>query len=166
MMKSRPTKTRLRTSYQSSDASFKSTKEDRRRMKRSSLLVRILSTHSKVKKRRRPSKKPMTSLDSLAKALPGNVPRAQPKRTNDSFQMTHKSLKSRPGALKKKEKLAKMERERFEKNMVQMAKDNRSLAEGVPASHGEEGSAINNTSSHRWAALRGFIVSTMDRDLI
>ena len=80
--------------------------------------------------------------------------------------MTHKSLKSRPGALKKKEKLERMERERFEKNMVQMAKVNSSLTECVPAGHGEEGNVTNNTSSHRWAALRGFIVSTMDRDLV
>ena len=165
-MKSRPTKSRPKTSYQSTDTTFKHTKEDRRRMRRSSLLARIASTHSKVRKRRRPSKKLITNLESLANALPETLSQAQPKRSKDSSRMTHKSLKSRPGALKKKEKLERMERERFEKNMVQMAKVNRSLTDCVPAGPEEKGSSTNDTSSHRWAALRGFIASTMDGDLV
>ena len=54
-----------------------------------------------------------------------------------------KSLKSRPGAMKKKEKLEKMEKERFNANLAQMA-------------------TSSSTSNDRWAALKNHVQNTMD----
>ncbi len=70
-------------------------------------------------------------------------------------KIRHKSMKSRPGATKRKEKLEKLERERFGKNMAQMA---------GPA--GEDRTVTMDTqssTSSRWASLRGFISQTMEQ---
>lgn len=112
---------------------------------------RIEKANKKPLQRRRPSKKLLTTLEALADALPdagGAV-----KETNDA-KIRHKSLKHRPGALKRKEKLEKMERERFGKNMAQLA-----TAVPVPVAVGSE---VSSTTS-RWAALRGFISTTLEQ---
>ena len=79
----------------------------------------------------------------------------------------HKSLKHRPGALKRKEKLDRLERNRFGKNMAQMA-------EGIASGrHGDSAAAADTTggagsggsdTSARWSALRSFISQTMDQN--
>ena len=58
-------------------------------------------------------------------------------------KIQRKSLKSRPGALKRKEKLQKMEMERFNANLAQM-----STASGV---------------ADRWAALKNHVKSTVEQ---
>ena len=84
----------------------------------------------------------------------------------------HKSLKSRPGARKKKEKLVAMEMERFGKNMALMA-----AGSGSTAAHGGEGTREEmaageeeeregrrvGSSAERWAAIRQLISKTMER---
>ena len=84
--------------------------------------------------------------------------------------MKHKSLKSRPGAGKKKEKLVAMERERFARNLAAMASgsgsrdaalDGGMVVEGK--GEGEEGDGTKGRSAERWAAIRGFICQTMER---
>lgn len=60
-------------------------------------------------------------------------------------KIQRKSLKSRPGAMKRKEKLEKMEKERFNQNLVQLAS-------------GTQGGATQD----RWAALKGHVQSTME----
>ena len=56
-----------------------------------------------------------------------------------------KSMKSRPGALKRKEKLEKLEMERFNQNLVQLAS-------------GTAGAAAQD----RWAALKSHVQSSME----
>ena len=63
-------------------------------------------------------------------------------------RVRHKSLKSRPGAMKRKEKLEKMERERFGMNLAQMG-----------GSNGSNSSAVGS----RWAALKIFVESTAEK---
>ena len=58
--------------------------------------------------------------------------------------MVQKSMKSRPGAMKRKERLERMERERFNANLVEMSK--------VTGSE----SAV----ADRWAALKNHVQST------
>lgn len=54
-----------------------------------------------------------------------------------------KSLKSRPGAMKKKEKLEKLEMDRFNANLAQMA-------------------TSSAASTDRWAALKNHVQNTME----
>ncbi|KAK8211800.1 ribosome biogenesis protein SLX9-domain-containing protein, partial [Phyllosticta paracitricarpa] len=147
---------------------FASSKRDKRSIKHSLLLSKI--TKSAPLKRRRPNKKLVTTLDALADALPtdddydgdanaeaGNqgeradaaldVPGAQAR-----ILVKNRSLKSRPGALKRKAAVEARERHRFEQNLAEMAK-------GVPAPPG----AAAASTAERWKALRAFIGGTMER---
>ena len=77
-------------------------------------------------------------------------------------------MKSRPGAMKRREKLDLGERERFAKNMAQMA-----VSAPPPSSEpgggkdvgqaGEAAAAATAATSQRWAALRGFIAQTLEQ---
>jgi hypothetical protein len=58
-------------------------------------------------------------------------------------KIQRKSLKTRPGAMKRKEKLERVERERFNANLVQMS----------------SGSGI----ADRWAALKSHVKSTVEQ---
>lgn len=112
---------------------------------------RIEKAHKKPLKRRRPSKKLVTTLESLADALPDAGDEV---RIVGDVKIRHKSLKSRPGAMKRREKLEKLERERFSKNMAQ-------LAAGSATNAGEEAQKV--ATANRWAALRGFISQTLEQ---
>jgi len=70
----------------------------------------------------------------------------------------HKSLKHRPGAMKRKEKLDKLERDRFSKNLAQMSA-------GLGSSSQPIGTAMEGevSTANRWLALRSFITQTMDQ---
>ena len=138
--------------------SFPSTKEDKRRLKHSSLVSRIEKANAKTHKRRRSSKKLVTTLESLAGALPEATQDGSDNAITGGTRIRHASLKSRPGALKRKEQLEGLERERFAKNMAQMSTGQ--VPSGDTKVHGE---GANSTSS-RWAALRGFIRSTMSAE--
>ncbi|CAF9908293.1 MAG: hypothetical protein ALECFALPRED_004372 [Alectoria fallacina] len=155
-------------------------KRQKRISKHATLLTRITKSlpSSKRPKRRRPSKKLVTSLDSLAAALPAPTAHTADDADDeeawegiaDGVKMKHKSLKSRPGAGKKKEKLVAMERERFARNLAAMASgsgsrdaalDGGMVVEGK--GEGEEGDGTKGRSAERWAAIRGFICQTMER---
>lgn len=95
-----------------------------------------------------------------------------------------KSLKTRPGAMKRKRNLETMERERFEMNMAQMAGMREEYSESVQGREivrvvGDEGGDGAGTgigvgeagpgtgtgtvgTAERWAALRGFIQQTLE----
>ena len=82
--------------------------------------------------------------------------------------MKHKSLRSRPGAGKKKEALVAMERDRFARNLAEMCAGSSSASQDPAASaegEGVVGGAVGaeRGSADRWAAIRGFISQTMDR---
>lgn len=63
--------------------------------------------------------------------------------------------------MKRKDKLDKVERERFGKNMAQMAGAQAPPAEVDTAA---QGASEDGASSGRWAALRSFISQTMDQN--
>ena len=85
----------------------------------------------------------------------------------EGVKIKHKSLKSRPGAGKRKEKLVGMEMERFGKNLAELAAGRRNVVDGeqpvVIGTEGQEGRAVGVASREKWAAIRGFIAQTMER---
>jgi hypothetical protein len=87
-------------------------------------------------------------------------------------KIRQRSLKSRPGAGKRREKLEKMERERFGKNMAALTVGSSANTESAPATGAvdDAGNAPGtaqqqdtNPTASRWAALRGFISQTMEQ---
>lgn len=81
--------------------------------------------------------------------------------------MQHKSLKSQRGAGKKKEKIVAMERERFARNLAEMARggDGKMDVEGNGGEGKREGKKVESGSAERWAAIRGFIRERMERSV-
>lgn len=145
-------------------------------------MSRIEKSQKKPLKRRRPSKKLSTALDSLADALPeleeadgdeweGISDDDDDMKDEDSRlgelrkqvrlrkakpadgKMKLKTLKSRPGAMKRKQRLEETEKERFGRNLA-------SMSVPVPAAQSQQAEA--GATSNRWAALRGFIGQTME----
>ncbi|KAL2868738.1 FAM207/SLX9 family protein [Aspergillus lucknowensis] len=136
---------------------FRTTKRDKRTIKHASFVSKIEKSSAKSNKRRRSSKKLVTNLESLVDALPETET-----ELNDPSQVNvikQKTLKHKPGALKRKEKIEKLERERFAKNMAQMSSIH------APTGPGSEPDTATSASS-RWAALRGFISQTMEQQPI
>ena len=108
-------------------------------------------------KRRRPTKKLVTTLKSLTDALPVNEDApttgagSAPQSQVNIFR--RKSMKSKPGALKRRQKVDKNERDRFQKNMAQLLGQQTEAADKENASLGP---------SAKWSALRGFISQTLE----
>lgn len=141
-------------------SAFGSTKRDKRIIKRSTLISRIEKSKAKPssQKRRRASKKLVTNLESLANALP-DIPESRIGEASlgDATIIRHKSLKSRPGAMKKKELLISMDKERFNKNMAQMMQSYHGKEEEKDSTDAKGG------GRNKWAAIRGFIQQTMEQ---
>jgi len=137
------------------DDGFLSSKKDKRTIKHSAFVNRIEKAHKKPLKRRRPSKKLVTTLEGLADALPGDEGEVQV----EGGKIRQRSLKSRPGATKRREKVERMERERFGKNMTQLAAGSGASAMGIDGTEGPQPSATVS----RWAVLRGFISQTIEQ---
>ncbi|KAL9007531.1 MAG: hypothetical protein Q9173_007223 [Seirophora scorigena] len=158
-------RTRRRSTASNSNAQslFSTTKKDKRIIKHSALLSRIEKSRPAIRKRRRPSKKLLTNLDSLAEALPDLTPAAKPEAAGTAApKIKHKSLRSRPGAMKKKEKIISLEKDRFNKNMAQMATVH---PPGRAAQNGHQPDDADCTvhTGPRWAALRTLIQKTMEQ---
>ena len=135
-------------------------KKDKRIIKHSALVSRIEKSKASSKKRRRPSKKLVTNLESLANALPEAPENKKQDVMMGDVKIRQRSLKSRPGAMKRKEKLATIEKERFNKSMAQMM----GSAAVSQVNHEATGSAEPSTEGrNKWAALRGFIQQTMEQ---
>jgi hypothetical protein len=117
--------------------SFINSKRDKRLIKHSAFVSRIAKASSSTstsasshKKRRRPNKKLVTTLESLGDAL-DDIKQAMDEQQAAGGMMDeeqarqgkvrHKSLKTRPGALKRKERLVKGEMERFGRSLAQLA---------------------------------------------
>jgi hypothetical protein len=128
------------------DSAFASSKKDKQKIKHSSFVSKIEKSSTQSQRRRRPNKKLVANLESLADALSsiedagadGQVETGQAK-------IQRKSLKSRPGAMKRKEKLEKIEKERFNHNLVQLAS-----------------TTSNGAMQDRWAALKSHVQNTME----
>ncbi|PLB45265.1 hypothetical protein P170DRAFT_440405 [Aspergillus steynii IBT 23096] len=133
---------------------FRTTKKDKRQIKHNSFMSKIEKNSQKSAKRRRSSKKLAANLDSLADALPEadefNDPDSQVKVIKQT------TLRHKPGAMKRREKLEKSERDRFAKNMAQMS----GMEAAATTNAGSEGDS--GAGSSRWAALRSFISQTME----
>ncbi|KAI2628994.1 ribosome biogenesis protein SLX9-domain-containing protein [Xylaria nigripes] len=160
---------------------FTSSKKDKRIIKRSAFMSRVEKTHQKALKRRRPSKKLITNLDSLADALPDLIAEGETEeglRQLREGKIRHKSLKMKKGALKKKERIVKGEMDRFSHSLAQL---NSMSASHVDANRQVEGQSEETktqaqaqtqtqtqtqtqSTANRWAALRGFISSTMEQN--
>ncbi|KAH6648260.1 ribosome biogenesis protein SLX9-domain-containing protein [Truncatella angustata] len=152
--------------------SFINSKKDKRTVKHSSFVSRIEKSNNKPLKRRRPGKKLVTDLDSLKKALPDLLADGE---TEESLRQLKegkvrlKSLKSRKGALKKKEKVVKGEVQRFQGSLARLnavgAADNMNVEPSEDcAGQVEKGQPAQNATASRWAALRGFISATMEQN--
>lgn len=159
---------------------FISSKKDKRLVKHSSFVSRIEKANStKSLKRRRPSKKLVTDLDSLKKALP-DLPDDGDLQELKEGKMRLKSLRNRPGALKRKEKLVQSEVERFQGSLARLNAISATTQGAGPQAYGggESSSEIRpetdatglrgqqhaNATGGRWAALRGFISATMEQN--
>jgi len=106
----------------------------------------------KTLKRRRPSKKLVTTLEGLEDALPELEEQMLKVKTGQNAEGGFKSLGSKPGIRRKREKIEREERERFGKNLavLSMAKP-----ENI-----EAGGQTSGTSN-RWAALRAHLQTSM-----
>ncbi|KAI1481726.1 ribosome biogenesis protein SLX9-domain-containing protein [Daldinia eschscholtzii] len=164
----------------STSDTFSNTKKDKRSIKHASFVSRIEKAHQKPAKRRRPNKKLVANLDSLADALPDLLADGETEeglRQLREGKVRHKSLKSRPGALKRKERIVKGEVERFgvslarlsavaEKEVVQMDVEKEG-ENGVVVPEGQGASTTappQVSTTNRWAALRGYISATMEQN--
>ncbi|KAJ9157214.1 hypothetical protein NKR23_g360 [Pleurostoma richardsiae] len=181
---------------------FLDTKRDRRLIKHSAFVSKIARSHpsssATAKKRRRPSKKLVATMESLAKALPElteeELQRAAgaagrngggdgvAEVTRDG-KVRHRSLRSRPGALKRKERVVKGEMERFGVSLAQLASvkeaprarggmdvERQSQPQPRTQQGSQEGDATSvapapqAATANKWAALRGFISATMEQN--
>ncbi|QYT02173.1 Ribosome biogenesis protein SLX9 [Trichoderma simmonsii] len=160
--------------------SFLSSKRDKRTIKHSSFVSRISSTSSSSRisksskpRRRGANKKSATlnSLDSLADALPELADGEGAAEILDG-KIKHQSLRSKKGALKRKERLLKGEMARFGVSMAQLSHLPAQTQSAVPEPEKSSASSLPVSSatttapaaSNRWAALRGYISATMEQN--
>ncbi|KAM6485931.1 ribosome biogenesis protein SLX9-domain-containing protein [Trichoderma sp. SZMC 28011] len=170
-----PQKT-FRANASTSD-SFLSSKRDKRTIKHSSFVSRI-SSSSRISKssklrRGRGAKKSATlnSLDSLADALPELADGEGAAEILDG-KIKHQSLRSKKGALKRKERLLKGEMARFGVSMAQLSHLPAQTRSAVPETEKSSAASLPVSSattaapaaSNRWAALRGYISATMEQN--
>lgn len=139
-------------------------------------MSRVHKTHQKPLKRRRPSKKLVTNLESLADALPDLLADGETEeglRQLREGKVRHKSIKMRKGALKKKEKIVKGEMDRFSHSLAQLNAMGATKAGDAIDTQTSDQPRTRTTSqtqgtpastANRWAALRGFISSTMEQN--
>jgi dynactin complex subunit len=120
-------------------------------------MSKIAKNATKTPKKRRASKKLVANLESLADALPDAADESHDAASQVNV-IKQNTLRHKPGALKRREKIEKVERDRFAKNMAQMS----GLQATAPSGTGENNGAADSTAS-RFAALRNFISSTMEQ---
>ncbi|KAN0070322.1 Ribosome biogenesis protein SLX9 domain containing protein [Elaphomyces granulatus] len=138
---------------------FRTTKRDKRIIKHSTFMSRVEKSHKKTPKRRRPSKKLVTNLHSLADALPASDEKERDGAGAQVNMIKRETMKHRPGATKRREKVERMERERFLKNLADMTEiETKGISNDSTERAVDEGSASN-----RWVALRNFISQTMEQ---
>ncbi|KAH6849001.1 ribosome biogenesis protein SLX9-domain-containing protein [Alternaria alternata] len=104
-------------------SSLPSSKRDKQKIKHSSFVSKIEKSSAKTQKRRRPNNKLVANLESLADALPdaataGELETSQARILQPKVKL--ESMKRKKGAKKRKEKLDKLEKERFNANLAQL----------------------------------------------
>ena len=113
-------------------------------------------------KKRRPKNK-IASLDSLADALP-DLLEDEGGDVSNLGKVKHRSLKTKRGALKKKEMVVKGEMERFGASMAKLTETPAQQTEAKDTAMTTEAQAAQPATSDRWAALRGYISTTMEQN--
>lgn len=139
---------------------FRTSKKDKRQIKHATLMSKISKNASQNLKKRRASKKLAANLESLADALPDAAEDSHDAASQVNV-IKQKTLRHKPGALKRREKLEKVERDRFAKNMAQMS-GLQSTTDVKPSDTAMDTPDVNPTAS-RWSALRSFISQTMEQ---
>lgn len=139
-------------------------KKEKQKKKRSAFKSRVEKRYTTVpsQKRRRPSRKLVANLESLAAALPDIEGDVGPAGTSGQTRIAFKSIQNRPGSLKKKAKIEMAEKERFQKNMVELATSHLTRP-GDPEGDQQQPSVNRTSTSDRWATLRSFISTTMEQ---
>jgi hypothetical protein len=100
-------------------------------------------------------------MESLADALP----ELEKGNGNGEGKIKMKSLRSKPGAMKRKEKVERMERERFGRNFSVLMGARRDKEEGteeVVMGEGVVGAEVPKKTG-RFAALRAWVDNNMER---
>ncbi|EPS29588.1 hypothetical protein POX_b03387 [Penicillium oxalicum] len=131
---------------------FRTSKKDKRQIKHATLMSKI-AKNSKTPKTRRPSKKLVANLESLADALP-ETDQDSHHAASQVNVIKQTTIRHKPGAMKRREKLEKIERDRFAKNMAQLA-----TIQPAPT----EATSETAPTTNRWSALRNFISQTMEQ---
>ncbi|CAK7210722.1 hypothetical protein SBRCBS47491_000873 [Sporothrix bragantina] len=160
--------------------SFLHSKRDKQLIRKATFRAQVVEkagVQKKQLKRRRPSKKLVATLESLADALP-EVP-----SSSQSFDDTEwkgikrrQSIKTRPGSLKRKEKVVQAEMARFGQNLAQLTAVKEETVMPVAAEMEVEGQgkedaktekdstqAPRQSTANRFALLRNYITMTMEQ---
>ena len=145
--------------------SFSNSKVDKRTIKHSAFVNRIEKANKKPLKRRRPNKKLVTTLESLADALP-SVDDLVKRKEGGKVEM--KSLSHGRGFMKRRGKVEKEERERFGKNLGVIMGN--SGGENPPPTSLPAGSAQDenvapkpSATAGRFAAIRAWVNTNMEK---
>ncbi|KAF3762748.1 hypothetical protein M406DRAFT_280898, partial [Cryphonectria parasitica EP155] len=176
--------------------SFLDTKADRARIRRATFISRITkpsstaSSRSSRKNAKRHESRRRREAQAEAAVAMGGLADALPELTAEEVgageaarggKVRHRSLGSRPGALRRKERVVRGEMERFGLSLAQLSSVKEEGARSAAASAtgagagagtgdtamaGAEGvpAAAASTSANRFAALRGFISATMEQN--
>ncbi|KAL8868051.1 MAG: hypothetical protein Q9174_005251, partial [Haloplaca sp. 1 TL-2023] len=141
-------------------SAFGTSKRDKRFIKHAALVSRIEKSKIVNQKRRRPSKKLVANLESLVEALPEIPAREEAEEAETlAAKIKHRSLKSKPGAMKRKENIIRLEKDRFNQNMAQLA--SMQHPNHHPGHTSSTGGA-EQRSSTSWATLRNFIQQSVE----
>jgi hypothetical protein len=161
-VKPRSASKRTAASFPTPSTTFTSTKRDKRTIKHSILVSKARTSSDKsggIKKRRRPSKKLATDIQTLADALPDEfdevVPSQSSKLKSQPSSTQMQSIGSRKGIKKQIQRVVKEEQDRFGKNLAVLSQAAPSSTTIVadPSRPAEKDS--------RWAALRKHLAGTV-----
>ncbi|KAI5795088.1 ribosome biogenesis protein SLX9-domain-containing protein [Geopyxis carbonaria] len=137
------------------------------RIEKSSAPAAAPSARSRRRAAASAATKLVTSLDALAAALPADATSSinvvsqssKSKAVTVGIGAGKKTVKSRPGAMKRKEKLVRSECERFGKNLAIIQSSAAAQKEAVAG----DGQVVRaGAGGNTWAMLRGFIGATME----
>ncbi|KAF2758592.1 hypothetical protein EJ05DRAFT_358415 [Pseudovirgaria hyperparasitica] len=161
------------SSYPAPTSTFTTTKKDKQAIKHSVLISKIQKSapNQRVTKRRRPNKKLVATLESLADALPDDgvspenaskvVGQARVVKSSTGKEKGTTSLKATKGVAKKRAKIEALERQRMSMNMAAMASAHgQAMEEGVVRSTEEK---MSGAVQDRWAALRRHVAANMEK---
>ncbi|KAI9787953.1 MAG: hypothetical protein M1816_007353 [Peltula sp. TS41687] len=140
-------------------------KKEKQKRKHSAFKSRIEKRYATgpSQRRRRPSKKLVANLESLAAALPDLEGDIGATGSSGQARIAFKSLQSGPGSLRKKATIERAEKDRFQKTMAELATSH------VPRSEDPEGGLPQrdvkkaSSTSDRWAILRNYISSSIEQ---